>query len=488
VDSQDADVLDYLEVLWRWRGLIAVGTAVCVLATAAVTWWLPRTYRMRAVVEIGELSEERVKDVERVVARLTADGLGSAGDAAGSARLGLLTVEYRKPYRIDVAADTTVPPEAGPVLEGLTRKLVEDLQRVAESQRADEQAATQVLRQEVDLALAQIRGELDRRIEVVKRKIVEAQSEDTRTLIRMRAWVEAGLEAARKEARAATAALRELERQRGVDERRLGELETQLGALRKVRDEALAGGKDLPGALLHGQLSRELFEREDAAAAIRAGLAALPARLEEARARDEAARVRLAALEQARTLVADRRVLDRPQDLETAWGILWRFHFRDRPDDGQPEARPRSDLAPPQAVPGRVKGLTDELRLLETAVAAARRQDGAPGGELDAVRAVVFTLMTPGSAEASTLERAVRRIEIEIPEKHRALKRQIERGGQGAREVRLLVAPQMPGTPIRPRVLLNLAAGVVAGLVGSVLLAFVAEYVGQARRRRETSR
>jgi hypothetical protein len=479
----DADIIDYLDVLWRRRWLIVLGVVVCVLATAAVTRMLPKTYRVDATVELGELSEDRLKDVDRIVARLAADGLRSVDESRSNGRTGVLAVEYKKPYRIELIVDTTVPQMVVPRLETVATRLVDSLNRLAGAQRADDQAALATLQEEVELALAQIQWDLSRRIQVVKGRLESTAGEGGLILVKARAQLQAASDEVRNDVRRAAAELGEIERERGVGERRLGEIETQLAALRKARSELGDGVRDLSQAVLFGQLSREILEREDTAAQIRTNLAAFPERRAEAKATHQARLALLQAIESAATLVQDRRILERPKDLESVWATLWRVEAR---ADERSRSQAGGGTVPnaPSEIAAKLQGLGDELRLIEAALAAVSRWDATAGGDLSQVRRVAFQLMPPGSADAVALERALRRIEIEIPEKLRALKRQTERGGQAMRDARVLVPPRLPDAPIRPRMMLNLAAAALAGLVASVLLTFVTEYLGQARQRR----
>jgi uncharacterized protein involved in exopolysaccharide biosynthesis len=49
------DLVDYLRVIWKRKGLIIVGTLVCMVAAGVASLMLPEIYRAEALIKIGKI-------------------------------------------------------------------------------------------------------------------------------------------------------------------------------------------------------------------------------------------------------------------------------------------------------------------------------------------------------------------------------------------------------------------------------------------------
>jgi uncharacterized protein involved in exopolysaccharide biosynthesis len=134
VSRRDAELLDHLAVLWRSKWLILLGTLSCLLGAAIVTWFLPATYQVRAILDTGELGEDRLKDVERLVARVSAGGYaGGRSDATGRSPV-LVSVQFRRPSVIELTVQAGVPGEAVATQRAIAGRLVADLSQLVETE------------------------------------------------------------------------------------------------------------------------------------------------------------------------------------------------------------------------------------------------------------------------------------------------------------------------------------------------------------------
>ena len=66
IEESEVELIDYLNVVWKWKWLIVIGTLASLLLGGLVTMLLPRTYRIAATIDTGDLSEEQSKDVEQI--------------------------------------------------------------------------------------------------------------------------------------------------------------------------------------------------------------------------------------------------------------------------------------------------------------------------------------------------------------------------------------------------------------------------------------
>lgn len=129
--------MDHLLAIWRWKWIILLGTLACVIAAGLVTWNAPRTYRIRAAIATGDLSEDYGKDVERLIAKLNAESSveGRVGEARAPGS-GLLTVEFKKPAIIELGVITEVPDGAVATVRRTTEVLVDELNGWMDTQQA----------------------------------------------------------------------------------------------------------------------------------------------------------------------------------------------------------------------------------------------------------------------------------------------------------------------------------------------------------------
>ena len=135
MEEREVELIDYLVVLWRWKWLIVVGTVACLLAAVVATWTLAQLYRVSATIDTGDLSEERAKDVERLVARLNAVGMAPEDRALMSqAAPAAVTAEFKRPAIIELGLDTASPAGAGRALAGTANKMVDELNQLLEVQ------------------------------------------------------------------------------------------------------------------------------------------------------------------------------------------------------------------------------------------------------------------------------------------------------------------------------------------------------------------
>lgn len=295
-DERDVELIDYLHVLWRWKWLIVVGTVACVLAAGLVTWRLPKTYSVRAAVDTGDLSEERVRDVERLVARLNAAGFREASESSVDGKLVVMAAEFKKPFVIELRAEGPSPGHTVTALEQAMTRVMQELDRLLKSQHEDNGAKVEAVRAQVDAAqreaetlFAQLRTDFARRA-----KAARAELESV------------GIES------------RLLPQETVLLQRRLGELRTGLNQLRAVRNEAARGAESAPGALVFSQLSRDIVLSETAVTRLEQELTVeLPARMRPLRIREETLKDLVGALDAASRAVQGRTPLNSRQVLAT---------------------------------------------------------------------------------------------------------------------------------------------------------------------------
>jgi hypothetical protein len=134
------------------------------------------------------------------------------------------------------------------------------------------------------------------------------------------------------------------------------------------------------------------------------------------------------------------------------------------------------------------RAFTEAVVALETLGRALQPARIADGSGLDRIRDSVSQAILTGVVDGSTLTAMTRRIEFELIDHiKRAIKETdtLLRDAPPTRAPQLLMPPQAPGFVVQPRRKVALAVSGVVGLVSSVLLAFVAEYVGGVARRRK---
>jgi LPS O-antigen subunit length determinant protein (WzzB/FepE family) len=178
VELQKTELIDYLVALWRWRWLVVVGTLACVLVAVGVAVVTPKTYRVTATVDTGDLQEAKAKEVERLVGRI------GAGTYAGKETAPMaVSASFRRPFLVDLSVDTESPGEAARALETAARVLIEDLNRLLKSQEEEELEKIRSIRAEIE-KLEATRLWRERRIGALRRKLEhleQARPESMRT-------------------------------------------------------------------------------------------------------------------------------------------------------------------------------------------------------------------------------------------------------------------------------------------------------------------
>ena len=62
LDSNDEiELMDLLVVLWGKKWLIIIGTLVCLIATGAVTFIMPRIYEVSSSIEVGKVDNRFIE-------------------------------------------------------------------------------------------------------------------------------------------------------------------------------------------------------------------------------------------------------------------------------------------------------------------------------------------------------------------------------------------------------------------------------------------
>ncbi|MFQ5745515.1 MAG: Wzz/FepE/Etk N-terminal domain-containing protein, partial [Acidobacteriota bacterium] len=70
-EEQEVELIDYLRVIWKRKGLIIGGALVAAIAALGVSLSLPKTYEVSRTLKIGHLppliTEGRVQDKARLI-------------------------------------------------------------------------------------------------------------------------------------------------------------------------------------------------------------------------------------------------------------------------------------------------------------------------------------------------------------------------------------------------------------------------------------
>jgi hypothetical protein len=136
-------------VVWRWRWVIASGTLCCMVAAGLVTFAVPRSYRVRTVIETGDLGDEYAKDVERLVRRVNAFDERSGGQPVAADRPLIqqfaasrplagsqASPEPRMPLVLEMSLTTQLPDQVVPEFRRSAERLVADLTAMMSIQEA----------------------------------------------------------------------------------------------------------------------------------------------------------------------------------------------------------------------------------------------------------------------------------------------------------------------------------------------------------------
>jgi hypothetical protein len=159
------DLIDYVRVVWRWRWLILAGTIAGVLVAVLLTSLSSPTYRVAATIDAGDLKEARDRDLERLVARLNAgliDEPAPAGERVG------VTAQYRKPYTIELSAESPRPAGGVAAVERAAAAALADLSRLHEIQRIEEGVRESALQSRLE-ALRREQSFREDRLKILRR-------------------------------------------------------------------------------------------------------------------------------------------------------------------------------------------------------------------------------------------------------------------------------------------------------------------------------
>ena len=173
MDEREPELIDYLAVLWRRKWLVVGGTIAGLLVAGLVTWLQPRTYRVVATIETGDVSEP---EAERLAMRLN---IGSFEEAEQGAKTsvpggGRLAAEYRKPLVIQLSLETTAPAAAAERVEQAAGRAIEELNRLLTVQHGETEAGLSGVRAEIE-RLQSVRTLRERRAEALRRSVERLQ-------------------------------------------------------------------------------------------------------------------------------------------------------------------------------------------------------------------------------------------------------------------------------------------------------------------------
>lgn len=253
MEQHEPELIDYLAVLWRWKWLVVGGTLAGLIVAGLVTSMQPRTYRVGATIETGDVSDP---EVERLVTRLNLGAFREteAGSGVPGRGGGRLTAEYRKPLAMYLSLETESPSAGAGVVERTAGRVLEELNRVLSAQQ-----------EEAEAGLSGIRDEIER-----------------------------------------------LQNWRRLRERRAEALRRSLERLQKARADAARRVDDAATALLFSRLSDEVDVKEYALAEVERDIATdLPRKLQEMSRQTEAVTRKMAAVRRSR-LVAPPEIPDTP--------------------------------------------------------------------------------------------------------------------------------------------------------------------------------
>ena len=142
-------LFDYVRMVWRWRWLVLAGTLAGALVALLVTMLAGTSYRVVAAVDAGDLKEGRDRDLDRLAARLTAGLIELPGSAAGEP-LPQVTAQYRRPYTIEVSAESRRAADGMAAVDRATAAALREVNRLYELQRTEEGVREEVLHARLD--------------------------------------------------------------------------------------------------------------------------------------------------------------------------------------------------------------------------------------------------------------------------------------------------------------------------------------------------
>jgi hypothetical protein len=350
-DEREAELIDYLAVVWRWRWLVVLGTVAGVLAGGLVSWSSPRIYRVTAVLDAGDLNDTGLKDAERLVARLNARGaIGSDGAGSPAPAVGM-TVEFRKPFLIELRAETRSPADGVSALERAAAGAVEELNRLLRLQDEARQgkldalrAQVQLVEREADSLLGQLRLEVERRVRTAQAALQLTRGDRIR-----------------------------LEQRRVLSQQRLDHLRRTVTELRAARAQELRATDSLVRALVAGQLSSEILASEERAALLEQGLGVeIPAKAEQLALQERGLVEQLGVLGGARKALDGRAALTTASTLPMVREAVYRT-TGSGPDDLAAAAAVESVLRKAEIeLPERRRTLVQQVDEIEKSAVAIR--------------------------------------------------------------------------------------------------------------------
>lgn len=150
VEARDRfDLLAHLDVVWRWKWLVVLGVLAGTVVAGLVGVLTPKTYVVGATIETGDLSEERLKAVDRLVARLQAGAPLPGGERSPIP----VTIQFRRPSVIELGTETRSPAKVAQALERAATAIVGELDRLLRLEQERDQTMQRLaddLRKTVD--------------------------------------------------------------------------------------------------------------------------------------------------------------------------------------------------------------------------------------------------------------------------------------------------------------------------------------------------
>jgi hypothetical protein len=125
VKDSEIALVDYLDVLWRWRVTVLIGTIAAILLGFVLAPARPARVTAKVSILVGDLSDQQVKAVDRLVA----NALATDADRGLAAR-------FEPPMRLDVEATASSEEQAKEVLDRAVDRFMADLSRFAQSRSA----------------------------------------------------------------------------------------------------------------------------------------------------------------------------------------------------------------------------------------------------------------------------------------------------------------------------------------------------------------
>lgn len=141
------DLREYLDILWRGKGLIIGGTIACLVIMAAYTWAVPRLFLIRTQIDAGTIAVLEPSELNLLLEAVERDEFRVEGGRFTETAPKALTVAFNAPSTIRLQALTTHPASGFQRLMVLAPAVVKELNRrlalhQRQRDRADENART----------------------------------------------------------------------------------------------------------------------------------------------------------------------------------------------------------------------------------------------------------------------------------------------------------------------------------------------------------